>query len=375
MKNLIQGALAALYFCLFVASLEAQAVRWTLEDVVFDDDGSASGFFDFDPSSQMVLDWEIIVQGGIHASFPAFYYTPDNSVGDFYKTSDGSSVSFHIEPHSGREIRIESVGELDPEGGTAVIALGLDRASVECYNCSPYRLIVGGALVGAPRSGYTYHVPAFGAIPGNAGSQWNSTLQLINLGSGDNEISIRYYASGSDVTADTAITLSSRQTVTLDDLMATLGVEGIGSLQIESSTPIAGVARIYSIDAASGTVGQSFALTADESLMSVQESGLTALSGDTSRFRSNFGWYQVEAGEIEITFRRADGAFASSSRHVFGDHTYTQTAASNWLGSAIEDGMRITVRIIEGTGVGFVSDIDNLTNDPTTKPLIIVPGL
>ncbi len=373
-NNPVSAVIVVLSLLVCAASLHARPIRWILDDVVFEDGGTATGYFTYDSATAAFLDWEIEVQGGDLEEFPSWTYTPDNSSGAYTQETGSAWFSFEIDSPEERALRLETASVPGSQGGRLPLALGMTSRSVECYNCLPYRLISGGDLVGIKIPGYVYHVPVFGAIRGGTGSQWNSTLQLINLFGGNNDVEITFYASPSGTSFKTQVTLDGGATVTLDDLMTALSAEGIGSIRIEASAPLTGIARIYSSDPSGGTVGQSFTLIENGDLMDAGTTAVTPLSGDISRFRSNFGWYQVEAGEIEMHLYDAGGRLVAMHIESFDASTYTQSSASAWFGVPIEDDMHVQLQVMSGSGFGFVSDVDKLTNDPTTKPLIAIAG-
>jgi hypothetical protein len=61
---------------------EAAESKWQLDNVVFDDGATATGYFVFDPDTGSGGDWTIRVEGGSGA-FPSFTYTPADSYVSF----------------------------------------------------------------------------------------------------------------------------------------------------------------------------------------------------------------------------------------------------------------------------------------------------
>jgi hypothetical protein len=68
------------FACLYSATpAQAAALRWTLDNVVaFDDDGTASGSFDFDAATSTYSNWNITTTSGA-AILPAFTYNATTS--------------------------------------------------------------------------------------------------------------------------------------------------------------------------------------------------------------------------------------------------------------------------------------------------------
>jgi hypothetical protein len=76
MKSLHVAALCVVSL-LSASSAQAAFTTWTLNGIEFNDGGTASGSFTYDPASpEKVGTFDIHVNGG---SFPAFEYTPANS--------------------------------------------------------------------------------------------------------------------------------------------------------------------------------------------------------------------------------------------------------------------------------------------------------
>lgn len=135
-------------------------VTWTLDNVVFEDGGTASGYFitdfDFSNSPYFITEFEITASGGNEAIFPEFIYDPINSSA-YYESvgTDGRNfLSLTIvsnEPfiyYNNRLIGLTPYEELTTAGGTLLLNL-VDYwdFNVECYNCNPYRLITSGSVV------------------------------------------------------------------------------------------------------------------------------------------------------------------------------------------------------------------------------------
>lgn len=124
---------------------------WELDQVHFDDGGTAYGWIQVDSVSGSLLDFHIRVEGGNEASFPAGAY--DASSG-----TSGQRLQYLANPvdsfvFSGGDGDIQTLLRLTPEanleGQTGRIALDLAFAdgNVECQGCSPFRLIVEGSLI------------------------------------------------------------------------------------------------------------------------------------------------------------------------------------------------------------------------------------
>jgi hypothetical protein len=140
----------------------AMPLTWTLQGVTFSDGGIATGAFTYDAASGSVLDWDISISGGDLNTFPLFVYTPATvqDVGIF-TAGPGLSLQFFVDSFAvggtpdSRLLSLTTDGPLTDAGGAVSLLTQVDTPdgffeSVECYNCNPYRLIVGGTLNAVP---------------------------------------------------------------------------------------------------------------------------------------------------------------------------------------------------------------------------------
>jgi thermitase len=128
---------------------------WILQNVVFKDGGTASGFFAYAAATGQVTSWNLSVAGGMVSVFPAFTYTPSSSV--FFRIFDGVSTVFDFagplnpliqpNPFGNRSLRFVFSQPLTNTGGVIPLAIGNVWLG-ECYNCSPFRTITSGSVSG-----------------------------------------------------------------------------------------------------------------------------------------------------------------------------------------------------------------------------------
>lgn len=138
----------------FSAPAFAVPVVWTVSGVTFDDGGTASGQFIFDPDTKTFGHFSISVAGGNLGSFPAITYDQNNSTpSDDNLSNPQDSVLFELNDASQRTLRMTPVSALSNAGGTIAMNLatsGGGAGGVECFNCGPFRLITAGNFIGAP---------------------------------------------------------------------------------------------------------------------------------------------------------------------------------------------------------------------------------
>jgi hypothetical protein len=128
---------------------DAQTVRWELVGVVFDDGGTADGWFEWDPNTDAIGRYSIFTTAG-SGPVGAHVYTPRTGTSNrgyplspsaakqnqFYETQD----NFYLD-HT-------PIAELSATGGADDLNLSLLDTNNECNNCGIVRLITSGQLVG-----------------------------------------------------------------------------------------------------------------------------------------------------------------------------------------------------------------------------------
>jgi hypothetical protein len=148
-----RGRIPILVAALLAAAPSAAAVpvRWTLQNVAFEDGGRAEGWFVYDEPTGLVIDWSLTVTGGDTLAFPPATWragASTASVGDF---GNPALTVFFYAGDPRRDLRLTPVADLTDEGGE--VLLDLDTAfvhsgGIDCFNCDPWRDVVAGSLSG-----------------------------------------------------------------------------------------------------------------------------------------------------------------------------------------------------------------------------------
>lgn len=147
-------AIAAAVTLMLAADANALPTAWRLRDVSFDDGGSASGTFVYDPSTDTVSTWSISVLGGRQPPFSNFTFAPDNST-----ATAVDDVRFRFSTADGHVLFFRTATPL-PSRTTALIALVIEFGiSGECvYPCDPpggtVRSFAGGDVIHVERAGW-----------------------------------------------------------------------------------------------------------------------------------------------------------------------------------------------------------------------------
>jgi hypothetical protein len=170
LSSRIAGVVAALAAALTLASpASAASIRWDLKDAVFADQGTATGYFVIDTVANSVLEWSVTVSPwtytgptGTPVTSPAFTYDNDiggqtggvniNGFGDVLGVSLFDSAFYGANSGQKRLLRLNATTSLESPG-LAPLSL---FASVECWDCAPFRAFVSGELVGSVPEPSTY---------------------------------------------------------------------------------------------------------------------------------------------------------------------------------------------------------------------------
>jgi MYXO-CTERM domain-containing protein len=138
------------------------SVLWHLNDFSFDDGATASGWFNWDETSNKATSWNIAATAG---TLPAFTYTDSNSA--TYTTFAGDNITFYI---GNRQFRIGTASadafdtpsaHLAPFGSNGNVG---SYGYLECINCSPYRIGQSGAYLSAQVQPTTVPEPSTAAL-------------------------------------------------------------------------------------------------------------------------------------------------------------------------------------------------------------------
>ena len=143
--------LACLVLLMLPMLASAAVVRWTFNNVKFDDGATVTGYFDYDANSGGFLDRSIVVAGGNTAVFPDLTYTPSNSFVELFESPQigGQTILFRSNTTT-RFLHISVLARMGNDGGALAFATTGAYLGHECYNCAPFRNLVSGNIVGAP---------------------------------------------------------------------------------------------------------------------------------------------------------------------------------------------------------------------------------
>jgi hypothetical protein len=161
-SSFVPRVLSFVSIVLLAPSVHAAPVTWTLYGVEFEDGGVAEGTFDYDADTNLLIAWNISVSGGDEGVYPPLTYSfltagQIAEVDNGSSPADGQAFIFWGEPPqpgvpqaNERQLRLDPDGVLTNAGGTFALDLGNPDRNIECFNCSPNRLITGGFVSTVP---------------------------------------------------------------------------------------------------------------------------------------------------------------------------------------------------------------------------------
>ena len=156
-KKLFLAIAAGLTLGACTVAAQATVIEWRLQNVRFNDGGSATGFITLDhgPAGSLAefVDWDIKITGGNAANFPPFEYTPASTFGSYF---DGLSLTFFTnemipggDSNQRRMLYLATRPYLTDAGGS-VFLTSANTPSRESWNPEPIRIASGSLTSGIP---------------------------------------------------------------------------------------------------------------------------------------------------------------------------------------------------------------------------------
>lgn len=240
---------------------------------------------------------------------------------------------------------------------------------------------------GTPTEAIAAILPAVGSATGTSGSNFKTSLQLLNPGPGSSAMTGRlvfHHAGVAGSSSDTAYTynIPAGQVLTLSDLGTAMGVTGLGSLDLITASGAAKpqiLARIYNDAGTSGTAGffEDPITPADSAfpgrIVSMGATAFMVAPVDPTRTRLNIGVRTLFSGAL-ISAQLLDNA-----GHVLASVTKTYTASyfeqvdsTGFFGGVpVGASQIIKISVSDGSAIIYGSTTDNVTNDPAVQYAIV----
>ncbi|MEA5535634.1 PEP-CTERM sorting domain-containing protein [Crocosphaera sp. XPORK-15E] len=157
MNTLLKTGIGSTLATLAVAALgslaspaSAVSLTWNLQNVQFEDGGTATGSFQYDADTNTFGAVNIQVQGGDTGTFPTYTYDTFAFLDPTFRVAFANSSDLDPNDSGVRQLRLGTASPLTNAGGTFSLQLNLPGSNLECFNCNPIRFITGGSLTTNP---------------------------------------------------------------------------------------------------------------------------------------------------------------------------------------------------------------------------------
>ncbi|HEY1252740.1 MAG TPA: hypothetical protein VGH97_16285 [Thermoanaerobaculia bacterium] len=217
------------------------------------------------------------------------------------------------------------------------------------------------------------YIPVVGSLPGNFGSFFKTSVQLLNPGGSTIAGRLIFHpagVAGSPSDPSVVFSLAPGQVASYPDLVGALGQSGLGSVDVTTGggQPIPIVTtRIFDDAGASGTSGftEPFILA---STVPAQGSGFLLGPGDVSQFRYNIGLRTIGGPvTVTITVRDSSGHAVHSVTRTLDADFFMQTSAADLLGFSLGNDQSIEIDFSGGGLIAYGATVDNVSNDPSAQ--------
>ncbi len=229
---------------------------------------------------------------------------------------------------------------------------------------------IGGAV-------FSYRVAGVARIRGAEGTDWRTTLALLNQTTGSASADLSYIRE--DGTTQARVTLAPGELMTYDDVVSQLfGVAGrtSGAVEVASDRPLVVTARTYNL-LPDGTVGQFLPGVASSETVSTGDTALLSQLVGNAAFRSNIGFVNFldTPCTMRVQLHGAGGGTVGSAVDLAlppsGWAQINDVFTAAHAGS--HDNAYATAEALDAGCLawGYASVVDNVTGDPTTIPMAV----
>jgi hypothetical protein len=216
-------------------------------------------------------------------------------------------------------------------------------------------------------------IPVVGSLPGNFGSFFRTSVQILNPGTSASSGRLVFHPAGvpgnpGDPSIDWQ--LGPGQVVSYSDIAGNFNQSGLGSVDVfvtQGQTIPVVVSRIFNDAGNNGTSGftESFMRVTD---VPTQGSGFLLGPSDVSNFRYNIGIRTIGGPvTVTITVRDNSGNVLHSVTRQYGADVFVQTSATDFLGFSLGNDQSIQIDFTGGGLIAYGATVDNVTNDASAQ--------
>src|SRR5262245_9933651 len=265
-----------------------------------------------------------------------------------------------------------------PAGATsALVLVAIDKIEAGS-ELSAFVDNVTFGLTTAPAEELVGYIPVAGSTAGSAGSFFRTSVQITNPFFSAISGHLVFHAMGapaspSDPTMGFA--LAAGQTFSWFDVVAAMGLSGLGSFDVYSSNgdPPLVVARIFNDAGTAGTTGFTESVVAVDDVPApgsgASITGVLVGPILVDRFRYNVGLRTVGAPvHVSVTVLDSAGATVHTADHDYPADYFIQSTVTDFLdGFAIGDNHSLRITFSGGGLIIYGATVDNTTNDPSAQ--------
>ena len=218
-------------------------------------------------------------------------------------------------------------------------------------------------------------VPVVGSTQGAFGANFKTELQLHNGGAGTMTGSLVFRKAGqpgTDSDPSLAYELAPFETQFFADVVAQMGGDGLGSLDIIPDTgsrlPTA-VFRAFDDKDEAGTTGVTVPMVLVSKALTAGRSAALIVPADLVRFRFNIGVRSLSDGAIlNVKLYNADGSLAEDlGERGYPGNYFEQRSASAFLGVEPQPDQSVLITVVSGRAIVYGTTTDNVTNDGSVQ--------
>jgi len=218
-------------------------------------------------------------------------------------------------------------------------------------------------------------LPAAGSTPGAFESFFRTAIQLSNTGTATKTGRLVYHAAGhtsSPEDPSLPFSIEPFSTVAYPDVVATMGQEGLGTLDVAvpvtSGSPLV-TARIYEDNGEEGTAGFTEdaidpVCCTDARVLFIRSTSYLVAPADPAHFRYNVGIRSLFKAPT-LTFSVV-GSGTSVTRS-YPPSSFEQRSAEELLGAPLPPNALIAIQVDAGTAIVYGATVDNVTNDASIQ--------
>lgn len=223
-------------------------------------------------------------------------------------------------------------------------------------------------------------IPVVGSTAGVGGSNFKTALQMhINssLGFVGKLVFHPQGASGSASDPSQAFSLSAGQTISVADIVSSMGQAGLGSIDVVAPAgmpPPVFLVRVFNDAGTAGTSGfiedvvRVGTATPSRRVLNFGDVAYLITPADLTRFRLNVGVRSLAFGAtITVTVKNSAGGTVRSTVKTYLPNFFQQVDAATFTGGPISADQSIQIEVSAGSLIVYGATTDNTTNDPAVQ--------